>query len=527
MKLGEMHAMGTATCLRLVLVAAMMTALPVLAQKLVKLSPSGEKILAAKYAEYPAFDEAKARADADQVHPVVENGEMVTVLLRGREVKGAFRGMDAKYLRIGDRSIALIDLEPDVIARFSAEENKKLRERFVARERAAYELERDDVLAEFREDVYRKYQPLADAVLKILFDKVPSSRRAALAAAFATLYDARLPMAGDDREFLRQTAQAFLDAHPELVRSGNHFWMKEELAAIEKRMAEIALARALRRQARILQPRTATPIIAPDGGNFQSWIEIVLASTTPGAIIHYTIDGEEPTEASPRYDEPIKLATMATVKAIAFHPEFNDSEIMTAAPWDGGLFGVYFPTMTFKGDAVTRVDPVIDFNWASNPPVPEIPADLISMIWAGRLRPKRSGEYIFYLTGDDGFRFWVDGKLVINGWKEHAATEYEARAVLEAGRDYEVKFSLAEVLGLVSLKWEWEGPDTPRQVVPQECLSPTGRYVKELMKWNFQEPGKKTYVNRSKMTNPGAHNGNYRLPVNGGEERWQRLGIGD
>jgi hypothetical protein len=523
-----MHAMSIrTTCLRLALVAAT-TTLPVFAQKMVKLSPSGEKILAAKYAEHPAFDEAKARAAADKAHPVVEIGEPVTVLVRGREVKGAFRGMDAKYLRIGDRSVALIDLDPAVVARFSAAENQKLRERFVARERVAYELERDDVLATFREDVSQKYPPLPESVLRVLFEKVPAAHRAELSTAFADLYDARLPMTGDDREFLRQAAEAFLAAHPELVRSGNHFWMKEELAAIEQRKAEVAAARAIRRQARILRPRTATPTITPDGGTFQAGIEIALASTTPGAIIHYTIDGEEPTEASPRYDRPFTLPTMATVKAIALHPELNDSEMVTAAPWSGGLFGFYFARMTFKGDTFTRIDPVLDYIWANNSPMPpQMPADLISMIWAGRLRPKQSGEYTLYLTGDNGFRLWIDGKLLINAWEELPPREYETKVVLTAGRDYEIKLCLVEVTGAVSIKFEWEGPDTPRQVVPQECLSPTGRYVDELVKWNAMDSARKTYVNRTRMVNPGGHNGIYRLPVLGGEARWKQLNIGD
>ncbi len=497
------------------------------AQKAVGLSPAGERILAAKYAEYPQFDEEKARREAAELHPVVPIGEPVTILVRGREVKGAFRGMDAKYLKIGDRNVALIDLAPEVIARFSEEENRKLQERHVARELAAYELARDDALADVRNEITLAYPPVPEQVLKVLFEKIPADRRAADVEAFKALYDARLPLVGNDRDFLRETAEAFVAAHPELIRAGNNFWLKDELAAMEKRRDEIAAARAIRRRTRILQPTTATPTITPDGGEYQSWIEVVLASSTPGAIIHYSLDGEEPNEDSPRYTKPFKLSTMATIKAVAFHPEFNDSEVITAAPWEGGLYASYFPRMTFKGETLTRIDRVIDFNWTSNPPVPEIPADLISMIWTGQLKPKVSGEYTFYLTGDDGFRLWLNDRVVVDGWKEQSATEYEGKVMLEAGRNYDIKITLAEVMGVVSLKWEWEGPETPRQVVPQECLTPGGRHTKVLQRWNHREPGKTAYAYRDKMTNPGAWRGNYRLPVRGGESRWQQLSIGD
>ncbi len=45
--------------------------------------------------------------------------------------------------------------------------------------------------------------------------------------------------------------------------------------------------------------------------------EIALSSSTPGAVIHYTVDGSVPGENSPRYENPIRLTGSCTVKALA------------------------------------------------------------------------------------------------------------------------------------------------------------------------------------------------------------------
>ncbi len=45
--------------------------------------------------------------------------------------------------------------------------------------------------------------------------------------------------------------------------------------------------------------------------------EVALSSSTPGAVIHYTVDGSVPGENSPRYESPIPLTGSCTVKALA------------------------------------------------------------------------------------------------------------------------------------------------------------------------------------------------------------------
>jgi alpha-L-fucosidase len=63
----------------------------------------------------------------------------------------------------------------------------------------------------------------------------------------------------------------------------------------------------------------ATPKIVkePDGEAFQDSIAVRLSSDMKGVTIHYTLDGTEPTSASPRYTAPIVLTRSTTVRAVA------------------------------------------------------------------------------------------------------------------------------------------------------------------------------------------------------------------
>jgi alpha-tubulin suppressor-like RCC1 family protein len=45
--------------------------------------------------------------------------------------------------------------------------------------------------------------------------------------------------------------------------------------------------------------QVARPVFAPDGGTYPTGQNVAISGTTPDAVIHYTVDGSEPTESSP------------------------------------------------------------------------------------------------------------------------------------------------------------------------------------------------------------------------------------
>jgi len=76
----------------------------------------------------------------------------------------------------------------------------------------------------------------------------------------------------------------------------------------------------------------------------------------------------------------------------------------------------------------------IDLRW-SPPSAPNgIPATEVSIRWTGSFTPPESGEATFGLAADDGMRLYVDDRLVIDDWTQHAETSHVARLALTRGK---------------------------------------------------------------------------------------------
>ena len=74
----------------------------------------------------------------------------------------------------------------------------------------------------------------------------------------------------------------------------------------------------------------ATPTITPNGGEFETSVEVTLACETTDAAIHYTTDGTDPTAESTLYENPFTLNATTTVKAIAMKENMQNSAIAEA-----------------------------------------------------------------------------------------------------------------------------------------------------------------------------------------------------
>jgi hypothetical protein len=73
-----------------------------------------------------------------------------------------------------------------------------------------------------------------------------------------------------------------------------------------------------------------TPSFSPVGGVFTAAVTVSLASTTPGAVIYYTLDGSTPTTASLVYGAALPVSATTTIKAIATAPGFATSAVASA-----------------------------------------------------------------------------------------------------------------------------------------------------------------------------------------------------
>lgn len=78
-------------------------------------------------------------------------------------------------------------------------------------------------------------------------------------------------------------------------------------------------------------PTAAAPTFTPAAGEVAKGTTIVLASTTPEAVIHYTVDNSTPTASSPVYSDPIAINAATTIKALTVADGYKNSTVATAA----------------------------------------------------------------------------------------------------------------------------------------------------------------------------------------------------
>lgn len=82
----------------------------------------------------------------------------------------------------------------------------------------------------------------------------------------------------------------------------------------------------------VTAPVAESPVFSPEAGTYSDSVVVTLTCATPGAEIHYTLDGTVPTATSIVYVNPFTLTEDATVKAKAFmnNVSWEDSPVAEA-----------------------------------------------------------------------------------------------------------------------------------------------------------------------------------------------------
>ncbi len=150
-----------------------------------------------------------------------------------------------------------------------------------------------------------------------------------------------------------------------------------------------------------------------------------------------------------------------------------------------GLSATYFNDISFTGTTVTRVDPIVDFNWGSGSPDAAIAADTFSARWSGQIEAPVTGTYTFYTVSDDGVRLWVNNQQVIDNWTDHAPVENSGTIALTAGQRYDIRMDFYESGGGATARLLWSGPSIPKAVVPTARLYASGPATTSI-RVNFQ-----------------------------------------
>ncbi|HIQ03895.1 MAG TPA: beta-glucosidase [Desulfurococcales archaeon] len=140
-----------------------------------------------------------------------------------------------------------------------------------------------------------------------------------------------------------------------------------------------------------------------------------------------------------------------------------------------GLLGKYFiwkgekPPEEITDDIVkyTRIDGNIDFTWWDSP-AENIPAEYFGVEWTGYLVVPVEGTYRFFILSDDGSKFWLDGQLLIDAWRDQAPTIYHSPLVELSAGYHKLRLLFYNRHPYAVVKLGWIKANGESEIIPPE-----------------------------------------------------------
>ncbi len=131
-----------------------------------------------------------------------------------------------------------------------------------------------------------------------------------------------------------------------------------------------------------------------------------------------------------------------------------------ASALSSGFNAEYFATTDLHSKPVlTRTDPApLDIKFEKSP-APEIDFLTFSVRWTGELIPPVTGKYQLGMDSDDGFRLYLDDKLVIQDWRRRSSEPPVMKAVdLVAGQHYKLRIEYMQMGADAKARLVWVPP---------------------------------------------------------------------
>lgn len=127
-----------------------------------------------------------------------------------------------------------------------------------------------------------------------------------------------------------------------------------------------------------------------------------------------------------------------------------------------GVSVEYFEGRNFEKSVGQRIEPKIDHTWPG-PPLTDPPAGLDSLFnfsgrWQGVIVAAEDGEHEIGVGGDDGFRLWLDERLVAEDWQEAAMRYKCTKLTLRKGQKVTFKIDYYQGAHDRALRLGWRTP---------------------------------------------------------------------
>ncbi len=146
---------------------------------------------------------------------------------------------------------------------------------------------------------------------------------------------------------------------------------------------------------------------------------------------------------------------------------------------DEGAAGVnaqYYNTIDLSGTVVLkRVDPQVNFKWTLFAPDPKIHADWFSVRWEGNLRSRGSVVRHIGVAGDDGYRLYVDGNLVLDRWNGQGYGTTLVPMEFTKGTSYPVRLEFKACVDNVECRLVWDDGIPDHREAMEEAVRVAGK----------------------------------------------------
>ena len=203
---------------------------------------------------------------------------------------------------------------------------------------------------------------------------------------------------------------------------------------------------------------------------FDEETTVTMSSRTEGAAIRYTLDGSEPTEASPLYTEPFRITESCLIRARAFRDGFPPSSILSrtahkrffqpSADLADVQKGCRFTYHEANFRRIDQIEPdppeaagVMDAPSISGAAA----ADHFAYCFTGYIDIPTDGIWWFSTESDDGSALYLDGVCVVNNDGSHSPVVVEGQIPLRKGL-HPYKLLYFDDDEGQELAWSWKAP---------------------------------------------------------------------